>query len=451
MSTNRLPGTRIEELPSTISPNPSSTQRIPCFIGEASPYIKVTYEEVIRSSTGLADDLEYSDEGIHSVLYVESQRGLKDFVAGTDYNLTSDQIVWTSSGVITAGATYYVTYYYDRPLTDYVYKEFTEFKDVTDDLGDDDPDHPLVMISKLALRYYKVPTIAVVQVPTNATASDYSDALELTKYRDVQSIALLNSTSQVRELGVAHVLERSLPDNKRERIFYTGAPVGTVVGTSNNPASLRGMAEGIAQERVVFVNATRAKYYYTDSNKVQQSTVVDGAFIAAAVAAFRDSFVHPTTTLLNRNLLGLELYAEDFEDYYSDQQLINCGASSLFLMAPQGGFTKILDDMTTDNLSVEKNNINIITAKDYIVKDVRYQMDRVFRGSLIKNRPHYQNVVLTFLKALFRSYLGSNIIEQIGTLSVTLPTDRRDTVNIYFSYYCVYTHKFTDGTFTIEV
>jgi hypothetical protein len=447
-----LPGTIIEEIQNPASVNPTTTQRTPCFIGVASAYVKVTYEAVVRSSTGLTDSLEYTSEGIYEVIECGSQRGLSDYVEGTDFNVVGDEIVWTSSGIVTVGATYYVTYRYNRPSTDYIYKEFTTYEDVTTDLGDDIPSHPLVMISKLALRYFSLPKIAIVQVPATETSTDYANAIDATKYRDVQTICALTTNTTVQAYLINHVLERSLRDNGRYRITYMGMPAGTVIGSESDPTSLKGKAAAIRQERVILVNATRALYYYNDlTTNEETSTVVDGAFIAAVIAAYRDSFIHPTTTLLNKIISGIELYDEDYDDYYSEYQLTQAGESSVFLMAPSGGFVRVIDDLTTDNSTVERNNINIITAKDYIAKDVAIQMDRTFKGSLIKNRPNYAGVVQNYLQTLFKTYLNNNVIEQIGTLKVTLPSNRRDTVQLFYSYYSVYTHKFTEGTYTLEI
>lgn len=448
----RLPGTIIEEVTSPKSVTPTTTQRVPCFIGTASAYIKVKNEEVVRSSTGLADDLAYTSEGISEVIACGSQAGLSDYVEGTHFDLTGDQIVWTSSGVVTIGATYFVTYKYTRPDDDYKYKLFYNYEDVLDDLGDDIPDNPLVNICKLALRYYNIPAVAVVQVPATETTQDYSDALDLIKYRDIQTVCALSYSSTVQSLVRSHVIERSLPDNGRYRITYMGATSGTDVGDESDSSSLRGKAVDLRHERVIFINATRGKYYYNDPDtREEQTAVVEGPFIAAAIAAYRDSFVGPTTTLLNKSIPGIELYEEDYDDYYSEYQLTLCGSSSLFLVAPANGAIKVIDDLTTDNSTVERNNINIITAKDYIAKDVAIQMDRTFKGSLIKNRASYAGIVQDYLGTLFKTYLANNVIEAIGTLKVSLPSDRRDTVSIYYSYYCVYTHKYTEGEYALEL
>jgi len=450
-----LPGTTIEEVTSPSSANITSTQRTICFVGTASAYKKVKHESVTRTSTGLtplADDLTYTSEGIYAIITCGSQKGLNDYTEGTHFDVVADQIVWTSSGVVTNGAAYFVTYQYDRPSSDYIYKLFYNYEDVVADLGEDIPANTLVNLAKLALRFYNSPVIATVQVPNTETTDDYAAAFDLAKYRDVQTICALNSSVAIRALIVSHVTERSLPTNGMFRVSYTGAPALTILGTEANSSSLRGMVTAIANERVGFVNATRAKYYYNDpTTNLETFTVVDGAFIAAAVAAYRDSFIHPTTTLMNKIIPGIELYDEDFDDYYSTTMLELAGGSSLYLLAPSGGMTKVVDDLTSDNSTVERNNSNIITAKDYVAKDVIIQMDRTFKGSLIKNRVSYRAVVLNYLQILFKAYLQNNVIESIGTLKVTMPSDRRDTVNIFYSYSAVYTHKYTEGEYALEI
>jgi hypothetical protein len=237
------------------------------------------------------------------------------------------------------------------------------------------------------------------------------------------------------------------------RMGWTGAAIGTEIGSEGDSNSIRGISAGIKNELVVMVNATRAKYYYSDpTTREQLYTTVDGSFVAAVLAAYHDSFSYPATTLLNKVVPGLELYTEDYDDYYSDYQLVQAGGSSVFLVQPStGGSMKVIDDLTTDNSTVERNNINIIVSKHYIARDVAIQMDRTFKGRLILDRGVYSNTVSGYLAIMFSIYKQAGIIEKLDTIKVTLPTDRRDTVNIFYSYYSVYTHKYTVGTYSLSV
>lgn len=450
----RSPGTKIEEIQGSVTASSGSTRRTPCFIGTASAYIKINYEKVVRGASGQSDALAKTP--VHAVSFVGSQKGLKDYVQGTHYTVTSTGITWATTAGLTypaAGATYYVTYSYNRPDTDYAYKEFTTFDALTADLGAIDPASTLVMLGDLSFNYFNLPKIAVVQTKADTDAA-YLTALKLCEHRDVQTIGITKSSSAVRTAGINHVVERSLPDNKRFRTFFTGAASDTPLGTYDSLTDcIAKSAYAIKNERVLFVNAPRALYYYTSAtdNSVTLSTVVDGAFIAAAIGAYRDSFIDPTTTLINRTVPGLYLFPEDYDNYYSDPRLVDAGTASCFIVKNSGDAMLVEDDLTTDNTSVERNNYNIITAKDYLAKDVINQMTRTFKGTLIKNRDLYKNNVYSFLQGLLSQYVANGYIESIDKITVTLPENRRDTVEFFYSYYAVYTGKYFDGKFSIAI
>jgi hypothetical protein len=392
---------------------------------------------------GVGDDLVAADTSI-TLTGVESE--LDALTVGTVLTITTIPKIGFNGN-------YFVTYTYNRPTDDYKYKEFNDYQSVLDDLGDDVPDNPLVMIANLALQWYGVPKIATVQVPPSNQNSDYVAALQKCKHRNIQTLGVLNSTTTVRNAVILHVNERNLPSNGRYRMYFTGAPALTSLGDSSDANSVLGIAYSLRNEAVVFVNATRAIYYYKDpTTKLDTATTVDGSFIGAAVAAYHDSFSYPAQTIMRNTIPGLELFNEDYEDYYTDEMLKLGGAASAFLIGlGTDDALVVIDDLTTDNTSVEKNNINIICAKHYIARDVAIQIDRTFTGRLITNRPIYKSTVEKFLNDLFKNYLNQKIIEEIDQISVELPTDRRDTVNFRYSYYSIYTHKYSEGEYSISV
>ena len=461
-----LPGTKIEEVTQPTTVNISTSQRLPVFIGTASAYMLVQFEEVVRSSTGLtphADSLAYTSAGIYQILEVGSQRGLADYVVTTDYSLHSNKILWTSTGARPVnGATYFVSYKYDRPYSatyltdptknDYRYKEFTTIDDVIADLGDIVPENPLVMIANLALKYYNVPKIATVQVYAEDNISDYTDALSLIMYRDVQTVVPLSTNATIRNLVINHIKERSLPDNGRWRMAWFGTPIATPIGDESDTDSIRGIAASIKNERCIVVNATRATYFYNDPDtKEQLSTVVNGQFIAAAIAAYRDAFVYPATGMLGKTVPGLELFSDDFDDYYNDYWLKQAGGSGVYIVDSVNGAIRIRDDITTDNTTIERNNPNIITAKDYVAKDVAAQLTNTFVGQLIMDPSAYINTFLAYLAALFAAYKRSSVIAAVGTLKAQIDPTKRTRVLFSYSYLSVYENKEIYGTYALEV
>ena len=390
---------------------------------------------------GIADDISVTDRTIN-LSGTESQ--LNAITVGT--TLTISTIL-----PVSVGGTYFVSYQYTRPTSDYIYKEFSSFSDVLNDLGANIPDNPLVMIANLALTYYNVPTIGIVQVPASNQNSDYVDALQLIKYRDVQDVCLLNTSATVRNATITEINDRNLPANKRERMYYTGASALYPLGDTTVDNSVCGIAYSILNENVVFVNATRAQYTYKDpTTNLDTQTTVDGAFIAAAIAAYRDSFSYPAQTTLGNTISGLTLFAEDFDDYYQDDALITAGNASCFIvkLGPQNSMV-VVDDITTNNASVERNCINIITAKQFITRDVRVQLDRYFVGNLIIDKVAYTSLVTSFLAKLLNEYKNMNIIENVGTVVVSIDPIIGTQVNVFYSYFCIYIAKEFNCTYTI--
>lgn len=391
----------------------------------------------------LADDLIIGDTSIT--------------LSGTQGDLEAlainDSLTISTLHKVSTNGTYFVSYKYNRPTTDYIYKEFSKFDDVVNDLGSDDSSNPLVMISNLALTYYNLPKIAIVQVAATNQNSDYVEALEKIEERDVQTVGVLNSSSTVRNAVIAHVNNRNLPSNKKERIYYTGSSLGYNLGDKDTPNSICGISYSIKNEAVVYVNTPRAKYTYKDETAgLDVQTAVDGAFVAAAIGAYRDSYSYPSQTIIGHTIPGLELYSEDFDDYYTDTALITAGNASCFLtQLGSSNALVVADDLTTDNTSIEKNNINIITAKHYIAKDIRAQLDRTYVGKLILNRDQYQVDVQIFLKKLMNTYKNLKIIESVIGVEVTLPADKRDTIYVKYQYSAVYTGKYFEGEYTIVV
>ena len=358
---------------------------------------------------------------------------------------------------IADGATYFVSYNYNRATSDYLgSKEFSSYTALAADLGDEIPTNDLVMVGKQALQTFGLPKIGVVQVPLDiyGVAEDisYIDALAVIRQRDVQTVCALNTNVDVMAAVKSHVIESSLPAHGRYRIAYFGTAVGTPIGDPTDNGSITGIATTLFNERCILINATRATYDYLDpSTGVQLSTVIDGAHIAALLAAYRDSYTSPVMSLLNQTVPMINLFEEDFDAYYANDMLIQAGTSSVYTIKSSSGICKVVDDLTTDNSSTERNCINVITAKDYVAKDVVIQMNRAFIGQLIKDRSVYHDSVLGFLSDLFKQYQANGVISSVAKLTVTLPAAQKTTVEFFYSYYAIYTNKYIEGTFTIAV
>jgi len=349
------------------------------------------------------------------------------------------------------GASYFVSYEYNRPDSDfYKVKIFNSYEAVKEDLGDDIPNNPLVMWAKLALQSFGNIDVAVVQVKSE-TKSNYLRALDAIKYVKVNDILPLTADADVQSYVRTHVIERSLPESKRRRMAYLGAPIGTPLGDAETSNSICGKALATKHERCIFINAHRGEYYYNDPDTgVEKSTIVSGAFIAAVIGAYRTSFVRPTTSLLGKVISGIKLLDEDQVDYYYEDKLTVAGSCSCFLVAPSAsGGMIVIDDLTTDNSTIERNNIHIINVKDYIAEDISLGIDNTFKGVIVPDVSVHEDNMTKYVIGKFVEYKTDKIIAKFKNVSVKRNESKRDTYKVKYSFENVYTHKNTDVTFEI--
>jgi len=450
------PGVTLSETatPSTVSL--SDTQRVPMYIGRGSETIFVANEAVVRTSTGYVDELAYTSAGVTSLVRVGSQQSLDDYTVTTDYSLSSDNVLWKSTRSIpAAGATYYVTYRYTRPSSDYTtVKWFTDILDVVDDIGDLDADNDVCRIAYIGLKILKLPLVGIVQVPPPYATVDYQDAIDVTaEIARLLSLYVLSTASAVQTYLKNHVRERSLPTNKRERMAYVGAATGTAATGSGSIAAL---AESLDREEVVVVSPARAKYTYrnTATNAIVEQSE-DGAFLAAVVGSYKDSITDPSAPILRHDLSGLniELYEADRDSYFGETIMDSMGGSGVLVVhLDDGGRILVRDDLTSDNSDVRKSSLNVVIAKHYITRLVRNDLDDTFIGSKILNRVQYALSIKNRMVKLFSLLKAQGIIENFDPSDFTSVVDPDNPTNVLvrYAYLPVYTNKIISGSYYLR-
>jgi len=452
------PGVTLSETKKESTITLLSTQRLPILIGEGANYKVSSNEAVVRSSTGYMDSLLYSSLGIISLESVGSQKYLNDYKEGIDYNLTGNSIVWTSTGNIpVAGATYYVTYKYNRPSNDYkILKFFNNIEDVLADIGPQTSSYPLVMAAYIGLKILKLPTIGIVQVPTSAGIIDYQDAIDKTKEVDsLVSLYTMSTDFQVQAYLRSHVIERSLPQHKRERIAYLGAAIGTPPGDKNTTNSIAGLAYALSTENVVFVSPSRLKYTYRDTETgLTTTTTVNGTILAACVGMYKDSLPDPSAPILRHDLsfMNIILFDEDRDTFFSEYNMNQMAEAGTLVVYPKGNRILIRDDVTTDTSDVRSNSLNVVIAKHYITRNTREKLDDTFIGRKILNRAVYESQVRDYLIRLFSKYSAQGIIESFDTADMTAKVDPEEptVVHIRYAYIPIFANKRIEGEYYLR-
>ena len=112
---------------------------------------------------------------------------------------------------------------------------------------------------------------------------------------------------------------------------------------------------------------------------------------------------------------------------------------------------KSFEEQIAEALYMPSINKKAMVLPPKVERCARIITYRTFKGKLILNGGSYANTVKAYLAIMFATYKKASIIESVGTITADISSLRRDTVDIFYSYYAVYTHKYTEGTYTLEV
>ena len=430
-----------------------SSFRKTCIIGVGDTFKRVSNEAVVRSSTGDVDNLGYTSEGIVALISAGNQVGLVNYVLDTDYQLTGNQIEWLTVNKPVDGATYYVTYTYTRPTSDYKYKEFNDFSVFTDDMGSPSATNLISLLTFIGVKINLCPYWSTVQVQSPYSYTDYINAIELTKYRDVQDIIVLSDDPDIQLYVKNFCEERSLPQNKKRRIFWTGSSTGTLPGDLNTAGTIAGDAATLKSKRAIVVSPSRAKASYDDAvTKLEVTVEVSGSFIAGVLAMYRSTILDPAAPLLRKQIQGLEFYDEDFDTYFGDFNMDKMGTAGVCVLQPVLGIPTVRDDLTTDQSDVTTKDINIVTASDYVDRVVEERMDSRFIGQKIIDRTQYLADVKNYLIRIIRLLKSEEVISSfdIGDVNVSIDANAPTDILMAYSWLPIYTNKRIFGSYVLK-
>jgi hypothetical protein len=453
----KAPGVTLTEIRGGAQADISPIHRNTVLVGRISETVLIENEAVVRSSTGLFDNLEFGIDGITEVIVVESKVGLNDYVITTDYIQTSTGIEWTGTGNLPEDSdTYYVTYRKNRTASEYLFFESRSVDELYLKAGYPESHKENVSIyGQIAYDTFGISNIFIQPVQPPYAVGQYNTAIDNLKNRDLQTVIALTADPDVRKKLSLHVKERSLAESKRERICWTGVPELTDL------ESMFTIAAVASNETTVMVSPTRATLSFFDITANEQKIQkIDGAGVAALAGLYRDSFDDPSFRLLRQILPGFALYEEDYETYFDDDAVDAFGQAGIMQIVPfRNDFTNpiIVDELTTDDTNFKTSSIAIITAKHYNTKTIREELDDNFIGRKIRNTSAYGTAVKNFLISLF------SLLVKAGSMSSFNPDDIQVSVGqsfdkseinpskvfISYKYFGIFIHKQVEGTYSI--
>ena len=329
------------------------------------------------------------------------------------------------------GEIYYVSYNYTK--TDFSPKLFSRLQDVVNEYGVVSPDNPLSLAAYIAFLNGSsvIGCIQVPKTPGSATASEaaYLAALEVSSGESLPGLVapsvlvlLTPATASLARNVAIHCDVQSSIRFKAERTAIFGFAAGTRVDQAI------AIAQTASDTRVRFVYPDIASVSLTDELGNTKNYLVDGRYLAVAVAAATTSpVIDPATPWESRQLTGFTSLNRRLDAVRMNQLAVG-GVTVLENRPP---FIRIRHGLTSDMSNILTKTPTVIQIADEIQKRVRAVCDPFIGAKFL---PQILGQIEGRLSEMFKGAVQEQIITSFTGISVAVdPTD--PTAVIVNAYY----------------
>ena len=271
------------------------------------------------------------------------------------------------------GSTYYMSYYYQK--TDFTPKIFTKFKDIANEYGPLDISNQITLSAFLMMNNGAVAVMCkqVLKAPNSNIAADETF---ITALSDMQKpvngfkprvIHVCTTSSTVISALTTHLATMSSELRRSERTAFIGFAVGT------EPQNAAQAAQAIGYSRIVAVYPDGATISLTDEHGVSSSYVLDGSYLAAALAGLNVSSTYDVAEPMTRKTItGFTDLVRSLDEVEMDQ-VASAGVTVLY---NDSGVIKVRHALTTDMSNPFVKAPNIVTIMDEVQIQARAALDQ---------------------------------------------------------------------------
>lgn len=418
------------------------------------------------STTGLRFTLLESQDGSYTTgqdftLVVEDQMTTGSSIVNK--SLPGVEMIVTSLSTVTTGDTalvqtydksgeepgigdfFYITYAYTKE--DFGVEFFTRLREVEANYGELSPDNPLTLGCYLALlngaslvaarQVQKIPGLA------QASSQGFLEALEDLRrplaggLRPDLIIPLTTDPSVFGQI-VKFAEVQSSPRFRNELRAYFGTASGT------RPSDAASLARGLNSSRCVLVYPDSAIMSLEDALGNSVSYIVDGSFLASALAGVTVSpAVDVATPMTRQRVAGFERLNRSLDEIQAN----NLAVAGVTVFEDATPFLRIRHGLTT-NVSNRLSSIpSVIAIRDFVQKQARATLDRFIGLKFLTGRAQDVETALT---GLLNSLVEKQIITAFRGVSATPDPNDPTSLQVEAFYSPVFPLLFIDIRFTIS-
>jgi hypothetical protein len=330
------------------------------------------------------------------------------------------------------GATYFVTYAYTRPTTDYNNADvnthlFNTSQDAiayTSPLTSDTLSlNQLGMAAEIAFSN-DAPRVLLIQVndstmPGLPTINQVKAAIDAAKNSDaITDIVVLDTRLPVQTYLVDHVTSQSSLLEKAYRSGWFGMARNTAIGDRDTADSFvyRAMVtlqvppDSPGRGRMNLAAPSNIAKTFTMADGSEMKAQLNSTYLATAIAARKTSFLSVATSLLRKTVIGFDL--DDFQ-VYTKAERRQLAANGVNVVTLVGGQLLLTDPVTTEQGAgglVEFIEPSAIAQKDRVARVVDQTIDTNLVGVVPSDIADFVNDVKSFLALALRSLIESGDI-----------------------------------------
>jgi len=430
------PGVDVSVLANPRLINLGEATRITAIVGMGPTTRIVTDEPVVRGTASIDYLGAFPGSGVSVSQIAEFSGlypGLVNYVSRTAggglYALASASVspggslTWTGSGtdVPTAGTTYFVTYTYNVPTSQFTPTLFNDKQLIKATYGAESNTNGILAVAGSINLENGAPAVLLCQVTSsvyNETA--YKDAIDkLKKYDYIEQVVVVFPSGSVTRAQQETVLiyafnqVMSMNTNRKERGLIQGSPSAGYasggfdsVGSPSVSGSYTYRGTALKHEDNVYVVPSVCHRVDESGNTM----LLDGNFAAAAVAGKQVAQQLRSTPITGMTITGITMEDEKWSDF----EMNFLAASGCLVLTSKSGVIKVRDAITTDPANADTQEMSVIAQKRLVKRSLRNGLENTYMGKGVVILPTTPNDVIATTEAILRTLVKQREIFDYG-------------------------------------
>lgn len=303
------------------------------------------------------------------------------------------------------GETYYVSYTYPVPSTQYDPQTFVDSNDVKAFYGSESTSTGKMTIGAAMALENGALAVMCVQVQGNSAATaNWTTALnKLKKKSTIAYVVPIASGSAIQNTVIAHCLQESNPDIGHERECIIGA-----LNSTYTVQNFVDKADAHDNKRVILM-APAADV--TRTSPAGTALTLGGEYIAAALSGLitgQDKLIRPVT---GKQIVGFVIPDDQYEPY----EMNRMGNEGVCIIYAKSGVNKIRHAITTDTSTADNREISVVAADDLVRRITRDKLNEAYIGKGIVISESTPASVAATVAAIWQSLVRDGLLAAYGT------------------------------------